>query len=80
MKGRVETGYLDQRGIKCERGSDRGKIVRLVQRRQRDKSLKLNQQFPSDTFWSDPLHTSMHYAMTQRSEPAVSELLFCPRN
>jgi hypothetical protein len=80
MKGRVETGYLDQRGIKCERGSDRGKIVRLVQRRQRDQSFKLNQHFTSYTFWPDSPHASMHYAMTERYKPAAAELLFCPRN
>ncbi len=80
VKGRVETGYLEQRRIKCERGSNRGKIVRLVQWRQRNKGLKLSQQFPSYTFWLDSPQTSMHYAMTKRNKPAAAELLFCPRN
>jgi hypothetical protein len=54
--------------------------VRLVQRRQRNKGLKLSQQFPSYTFWLDSPQTSMHYAMTKRNKPAAAELLFCPRN
>src|SRR5580704_19342711 len=53
MKGRVETGYLQQLGIKCARSSDRGEIMRLVQWRQRDQGLQLDQQFLSYTFWPD---------------------------
>ena len=78
MKGRVETGYLRQRGIKCERSSDRREIMRLVQRCQRDQRLQFDQQFRSDAFWPDVSRASMNYSMAKRGEPTAAELRSSP--
>jgi hypothetical protein len=80
MKGRVETGYLRQGGIKCECSSDRGETMRLVQRGKRDQSVQLDQQFPSHPFRPDVPRASMNYAMAKRSEPATAELVLRPRD
>ena len=49
MKGGVETGDLRQRGVQLRKRRNRSEMMRLMQRRQRDKTAQLGNDAFIDT-------------------------------
>src|SRR4029453_4842117 len=63
VETRGETGDLGNIGQTIENCFDRGEVVRLMQRRQRNQFVQLSQDFLSDDNWPSELRAAVHHAM-----------------
>jgi hypothetical protein len=63
MKTGVKTSYLWHVGQPIEDCLDRGQIMRLMQRRQRDQFIQLRQYFFVQNGWGSEERAAMNHAM-----------------
>jgi hypothetical protein len=75
MKGRIEASHLKQVRLTGPQQADRGEVVRLVQRRERDQSLQPLDGLGGRAYWRGVVETPVNYAMAYGREPVVARLL-----
>jgi hypothetical protein len=68
MEGRVEAGHLRQLGTTREQHPDRRQVMRLMQRRQGNKSLQCRQHVAIDPHRPREIRPAVHHAMPDRLE------------
>ena len=75
----IEAGDLRQVGLDCGDGADAGEIVRLMQRRQRDRALPAWRAHAGSTRTGAAIvDAAMHYPMTDAEQVGVAEVLAQP--